>query len=98
MVRQFQKFYFKGRYQSTLWGYTSLNFARVAQTYGIEAETVGSDKDIQPALAKISQDRKESCLREIEIDTMTNAYPKLAFGRIFGEMEPLAKPIEREGT
>jgi acetolactate synthase-1/2/3 large subunit len=29
---------------------------------------------------------------------MTNAYPKLAFGRPFGEMEPLSRPLEMEGT
>ncbi len=98
MVRQFQESYFKGRYQSTLWGYDAPDFAKVAQAYGIVAERVGQGEEIEPALARMSADRQKPYLLEIEIDTMTNAYPKLAFGRTFGEMEPSAKPLEMEGT
>jgi acetolactate synthase I/II/III large subunit len=32
------------------------------------------------------------------IDTMANAYPKVAFGKPITEMEPFAKPVEMEGT
>jgi hypothetical protein len=28
------------------------------------------------------------------VDTMSNAYPKIAFGRAFTEMEPFARPRE----
>jgi len=37
-------------------------------------------------------------LLQVYIDTHTNAYPKLAFGRPITEMEPLAKPLDMEGT
>lgn len=98
MVRQFQESYFKGRYQSTLWGYTAPDFVRLAQAYGIPAERVGAESEVEPALARLSADQTKAGLLEVEIDTMTNAYPKLAFGRTFGEMEPSAKPLEMEGT
>jgi acetolactate synthase-1/2/3 large subunit len=53
MVRQFQESYFKGRYQSTLWGYDSPDFVKVTQAYGIEASRMDKTEDIEgpcPAL------------------------------------------------
>lgn len=98
MVRQFQESYFKGRYQSTLWGYDAPDFVKVAIAYGIEASTVDAIDEIDRALMKLSADPAVPYLLEVSLDTMTNAYPKLAFGRTFGEMEPMAKPLEMEGT
>jgi acetolactate synthase-1/2/3 large subunit len=98
MVRQFQESYFKGRYQSTLWGYDAPDFIKVAQAYGIEAARVEQPGDIEAALAHLSADPQKPYLLEVVLDTMTNAYPKLAFGQKFGEMEPMSKPLEMEGT
>ena len=53
---------------------------------------------IKPALARMSTDQTKPYLLEVDIDTMTNAYPKLAFGRTFGEMESQARPLDMEGT
>jgi len=98
MVRQFQESYFKGRYQSTLWGYDAPDFVKVATAYGIPAKTVEREEDIESALILMSADSQSPYLLDVSLDTMTNAYPKLAFGRTFGEMEPMAKPLEMEGT
>lgn len=98
MVRQFQESYFKGRYQSTLWGYDAPDFLRVAEAYGIEARAVSAPENIPSALHAFAADPAQPFLLEVDLDVMTNAYPKLAFGRNFGEMEPLAKPLEMEGT
>ena len=98
MVRQFQESYFKGRYQSTAWGYDAPNFVKVAEAYGIKAGLVDKNEDIESALINLSADPYAPYLLEVSLDTMTNAYPKLAFGRTFGEMEPLAKPLDMEGT
>jgi acetolactate synthase-1/2/3 large subunit len=98
MVRQFQESYFKERYQSTLWGYDAPAFTHVAQAYGIASARVDSAAQIEAALTRMAEDPFEPYLLEVEIDTMTNAYPKLAFGRNFGEMEPLVKPLEMEAT
>jgi acetolactate synthase-1/2/3 large subunit len=98
MVRQFQESYFNGRYQSTLWGYDAPDFVKVAQAYGIDATRVDTPEAIEAALYQLSADPLAPFLLEVVLDTMTNAYPKLAFGRTFGEMEPLAKPLEMEAT
>ena len=55
-------------------------------------------QDIAEALRKLTADPLEPYLLEVTLDTQTNAYPKLAFGRTFGEMEPSAKPLEMEAT
>ena len=98
MVRQFQESYFSGRYQSTLWGYSAPSFVGIAKAYGIAAASVSNCNDVEAALTIMSRDHQCPYLLEVFLDTMTNAYPKLAFGRAFGDMEPLAKPLEMEGT
>jgi acetolactate synthase-1/2/3 large subunit len=37
-------------------------------------------------------------LLQVMIDTYSNAYPKIAFGRPITEMEPFAKPTKMEST
>jgi len=98
MVRQFQESYFSGRYQSTLWGYSTPSFVDIAKAYGIASSSVCKYNDVEAALSQMSHDPQSPYLLEVFLDTMTNAYPKLAFGRPFGEMEPLSKPLEMEGT
>lgn len=98
MVRQFQESYFDARYQSTMWGYDTPSFVAIAEAYGIRAETIAEEEQVPAALANLTLNPAEPCLLEVFIDTYANAYPKLAFGQNFGEMEPLAKPIDMEGT
>lgn len=98
MVRQFQQSYFHERYQSTLWGYSAPDFARVAESYGIPSGTVDRESGLEEALRALWAEPQEPALLQVMIDTYANAYPKLAFGRPMTEMEPLAKPLEMEGT
>ena len=98
MVRQFQQSYFDEQYQSTYWGYSAPDFARVASAYGIAASTVQSPADLAAALELMWQDPAEPFLLQVMIDTFANAYPKIAFGHPLTEMEPLAKPIGMEST
>ena len=98
MVRQFQESYFSSRYQSTLWGYNTPSFVEIAKAYGIAAASVSNCNEVEAVLTIMSHDPQCPYLLEVFIDTMTNVYPKLAFGRPFGEMEPLSKPLEMEGT
>jgi acetolactate synthase-1/2/3 large subunit len=86
MVRQFQETYFEGRYQSTYWGYSAPDFARVASGYGIEGATVARTEPSEPKLLQVM------------VHLTANAYPKIAFGRPISEMEPLSKPSEMEST
>ncbi len=98
MVRQFQESYFHGRYQSTLWGYTTPSFSRLAEAYGIASAFVEETSGLATALEKCWENPAAPFLLEVGIATETNAYPKMAFGLPISQMEPLAKPVEMEGT
>jgi acetolactate synthase-1/2/3 large subunit len=98
MVRQFQQSYFEERYQSTFWGYSAPDFARVAEAYGIPAGRLSADGDADAALSEMWRDPQSPYLLEVAIDTFTNVYPKLAFGKPITEMEPFAEPIGMEST
>ncbi len=98
MVRQFQESYFDSRYQSTLWGYDSPDFAKVAEAYGIMGATVSDPDKMEEAAAWLWSDPTKPALLQVMVDTMTNAYPKIAFGKPMTEMEPFFQPIEMEST
>jgi acetolactate synthase-1/2/3 large subunit len=98
MVRQFQESYFEKRYQSTLWGYSAPDFARVAEAYGLETRTVADSSDVAGAIGWLQSTGLRPALLHVKIHTYANAYPKMAFGCPVTEMEPFAKPLEQEGT
>ena len=98
MVRQFQETYFDGRYTSTLDGYSAPDFTRVAAAYDMQSEFVSDPDDLEAAVARMWADPSAPALLHVAIDTMANAYPKIAFGHPITEMEPFAKPIGLEST
>jgi acetolactate synthase I/II/III large subunit len=98
MVRQFQESYFDSRFQSTTWGYSAPDFAKVAQAYDIPAFTVSDEAGVVAALADLWRDPAGPALLQVMIDTATPIYPKIAFGRPFTEMEPQATPTDMEST
>jgi acetolactate synthase I/II/III large subunit len=98
MVRQFQESYFKGQYQSTLWGYDTPDFARVAQAFGIRSFSVLNEGQVDDGLRILWENPRSPALIDVTIDTFTNVYPKVAFGRPLTEMEPDAQPIAMEST
>jgi len=98
MVRQFQDSYFKGRVQSTVWGYSAPSFRAVAQAYGLAAAAITEPAEIADGLRDCWADPSAPFLLEVAIDLKANAFPKMAFGRAMSEMEPMAKPLDMEGT
>ena len=94
MVRQFQQSYLEERYQSTVWGFSAPDFARVAQAYGIPSHTVRGPDDVEPGLKNLWEDPDSSFVLQVSIDTEANAYPKTAFGRPFTDMEPFSNAME----
>jgi acetolactate synthase-1/2/3 large subunit len=98
MTRQFQETYFQSRYQGTVWDYDAPDFEKVANAYGINGATVSVTEEIPQALAAFWHDPLEPFMLQVIVDTYTNVYPKLAFGKEISDMEPFAKPIEMEGT
>ena len=98
MTRQFQETYFDERYQATVWGYDAPNFAEVARAYGINSAVIKDSEEIEQAVRLLWADPLQPYLLEVIVDTFTNVYPKMAFGKPISEMEPFSKPIEMEGT
>jgi len=98
MVRQFQQSYFAERYQSTYWGYSSPDFTKIADAYGIATCTVNNQSEVSQALERMWQDPEAPFLLQVMIDIFANTYPKIAFGCPITEMEPFAKPLDMEGT
>jgi acetolactate synthase-1/2/3 large subunit len=98
MVRQFQESYFDSRYQSTYWGYSAPDFAKVACGYGLDSMTVSDPAKVDGALHWLWQDPARPQVLQVMIDTFSNSYPKVAFGRPVSEMEPFSKPTEMEST
>lgn len=98
MVRQFQQSYFEGRYYSTKWGYSAPDFAAVAQAYGIPSWRAADHDDLALALKEMALHEGGPTLLHVQISDELNAYPKMAFGRPFGSMEPDVAPTEMEGT
>ena len=74
------------------------DFVKVAQAYGIEATALMHADEMDSAMGWLWDRPHEPSLLHVSIDTYANAYPKIAFGRPITEMEPLAKPMEMEGT
>jgi len=100
MIRQFQDSYFESRYQSTYWGYSAPDFAKVAEAYGISSKTIDSQDEVENAVSWLWNDSNadKPQLLQVMVDPHTNTYPKIAFGKPITEMEPFSKPIEMEGT
>jgi acetolactate synthase I/II/III large subunit len=98
MIRQFQESYFQGRYQSSLWGYSSPDFVRISRAYDIPARSIGRLEEVDETLRWLWHAPNTPCLLDVQIDTHANAYPKIAFGRPMTEMEPFPKPVSHEGT
>lgn len=98
MVRQFQQSYFGGRYQSTLWGYSAPDFSAVASAYGIPSRTVREQLEVSDAVHWLSSHGEGPALLQAMISPFVNAYPKLAFGKGMGSMEPLVLSEEMEST
>jgi acetolactate synthase I/II/III large subunit len=98
MVRQFQQSYFGSRYQSTLWGYSAPDFARVAEAYGLESRHAATPEEAAAAVNWLWSKPQTPMLLEVAIELTANVYPKMAFGRPITDMEPFCQPKEMEGT
>jgi len=98
MVRQFQESYFESRFQSTVWGYSAPDFAKVAEAYQIPARTIEDPRDVPAGVGWLADQARGPLLLQVMIPQGANAYPKLAFGYGLESMEPFAKPLDMEGT
>jgi len=94
MIRQFQDAYFNSCYQSTVWGYSSPDFEKIGQAYGIESRSISKPDEIAEALNWLWRNPYAPVLLQVHLDIYTNAYPKTAYGKPITDMEPFFIPIE----
>lgn len=87
MIRQFQDSYFESAYQSTVWGYGAPDFVAVANAYGIKANNVNNESEIENALLQCWETPNEPYLLNIDLDMHTNVFPKMLFGKPLTELE-----------
>lgn len=97
MVRQFQESYFQDNLQSTVFGYSAPSFSKIAKAYGLNSLNLKNKEFEKEAIEWLLMSNGPSLL-EVEISKSSKVYPKLAFGRKFGEMEPDVDPISMEST
>ena len=97
MVRQFQESYFEGKLQSTVEGYSAPDFIAICKAYSLSARHLNSGKDVRECLKWLINSDGPSLL-EVPLSPRSKVYPKLAFGRRFGEMEPQSTPVAMEST
>lgn len=88
MIRQFQDSYFDSCYQSTVWGYSTPSFTKVALAYGIDSFMINKIDEIKIGLAKMWKEPSQPFLLEVSIDVYTNVFPKIMFGNPITKMEP----------
>jgi acetolactate synthase-1/2/3 large subunit len=86
-VRQLQEQAFDGRYPSTVDGYDSPDFARVAEVYGIESTAVSEPDEVEEALDWMWRDPTRPSLLHLVIPTELNVYPNVPFGASIAIME-----------
>lgn len=98
MIRQFQDSYFESRHQSTVWGYDTPDFEKVAKAYGIKSATAIKHETLVDEVIKMWLHPNEPYLLQVMIDAKANAYPKIAFGKPITEMEPFFSPNDMEST
>ncbi|MDD2576462.1 MAG: thiamine pyrophosphate-binding protein, partial [Bacteroidales bacterium] len=77
MIRQFQDSYFNSCYQSTVWGYNSPDFSKIAEAYGIESFSIDKNDEIEKGLDMLWKHPNSPFLLNVSIDIHTNVYPKM---------------------
>jgi acetolactate synthase-1/2/3 large subunit len=97
MVRQFQESYFDGKLQSTVEGYSAPDFVAICEAYRISARHLDAASALDDALSWLLA-AKGPALLEVPLSVRSKVYPKLAFGRPFGDMEPDIAPVAMEST
>jgi len=87
MIRQFQRQYFKSRFQSTVKGYSQPDFKKVVSAYGIRSNRISEISKIEKSLKKLFKNRNPEFM-EIMIAQKNLVLPKLAVNKPIEEQDP----------
>lgn len=67
--------------------YGAPNFVSVANAYGLKANFVSNESEIDNALLQCWEIPNEPFLLNVMVDVHTNVYPKMLFGKPLTELE-----------
>jgi acetolactate synthase-1/2/3 large subunit len=95
MVRQFQDAVLDGRHFSTVVGYDTPDFVRVAEAYGLPARTLDTNDEVASALDWLWEDEGEARLLDVRIDGRVPVMPQVGFGRGLHHMESYGEEVRR---
>ena len=88
MIRQFQKQYFGGRFQSTAIGYSQPDFPSVVSPYGLPVMKVAKLHDLDKALIRLLKTKGPAFL-EVVIGKDALVFPKLSVNHPIEDQDPL---------
>ena len=88
MVRQFQEQYFNSVFQSTVIGYSSPDFLKLASAYKIKASRIAVNSQIRKACKWLFADFQPALL-DVKIPRYAQALPKLSVNRPIEDQDPL---------
>lgn len=95
IIKQFQEVYFEGRYVATTEdsGYSSPDFIKVAQGYGIETETIANHDELSSKLDKILK-TPGPVLVDVHLADDQKLIPKLVAVKSPDGQRYISKPLE----
>ena len=95
MVRQWQEFFYHGRYSSTpLW---SPNFQKLAEAFGIPAFTVNTRPDVIPTLRAARQHRGPALI-DFQVEQEDSVFPMVPAGADLHAMIRRPNPLVERAT
>jgi acetolactate synthase-1/2/3 large subunit len=90
MVRQWQEFFYEGRYSST--PLLSPNFVKLAEAFGISSKAVVSRQEVIPAV-RAARSHAGPALLDFQVEPEDSVYPMVSAGAALDEMIQRPNPI-----
>ncbi len=95
MVRQWQQFFYDGRYSST--PLLNPDFAKLAQAFGISAVTVSTRADVIPAL-RAARELSGPALIDFQVEQEDSVYPMVPTGADLHKMIRRPNPLVEKAS
>jgi acetolactate synthase-1/2/3 large subunit len=95
MVRQWQEFFYDGRYSST--PLQNPDFAKLAEAFGIRGVTVSTRADVIPAL-RAAREHPGPALIDFKVEQEDTVYPMVAAGAALHDMIRRPNPLVEKAS
>ncbi len=95
MVRQWQEFFYDGRYSST--PLLNPDFAKLAEAFGIRGVTVSTRAEVGPAL-RAAREHPGPALIDFKVEQEDTVYPMVAAGAALHDMIRRPNPLVEKAS